>query len=105
MRLIDADELYKTVTEKYHDIRAGGYPYNIVAFHMAQLVKEAPTIETEPVRHGEWLRTPAFRSIDEHKHICSCCGFQMYMTKRVKEMHKYCPHCGSKMDSMPSENI
>lgn len=44
-RYIDADELYETVTKKYSDIVAGCYPYNIVAYDMARLVKEAPTAD------------------------------------------------------------
>ncbi len=47
-RYIDADELYKEVTEKYRDITAGQYPFNIVAFDMAQLVKNAPTVNVVP---------------------------------------------------------
>lgn len=49
MRPIDADELYKEVTEKYRDINAGSYPFNIVAHDMAQLVKNAPTVDAVEV--------------------------------------------------------
>lgn len=52
MRLIDADALYKKVTEKYCDIVAGRYPFNIVAYDMAEMVKNSPTVE--PAR-GEWI--------------------------------------------------
>ena len=52
MRLIDADALYKKVTEEYCDIVAGCYPFNIVAYDMAKMVKNAPPVE--PVR-GEWI--------------------------------------------------
>lgn len=52
MRLIDADALYENVTEKYSDIVAGRYPFNIVAYDMANMVKDAPTVEQ--VR-GEWI--------------------------------------------------
>lgn len=48
-RYIDADALYKVVTEKYYDITAGCYPYNIVAYDMAQLVKNAPTADVVEV--------------------------------------------------------
>lgn len=47
-RYIDADELYETVTKKYSDVVAGCYPYNIVAYDMARLVKEAPTADVVP---------------------------------------------------------
>lgn len=48
-RYIDADALYKVVTEKYYDITAGCYPYNIVAYDMARLVKNAPTADVVEV--------------------------------------------------------
>ena len=46
---IDRDKLYIEVTEKYHDITAGSYPFNVVAHDMAQLVKNAPTEDVVPV--------------------------------------------------------
>lgn len=46
---IDRDKLYTEVTEKYHDITAGSYPFNVVAHDMAQLVKNAPTEDVVPV--------------------------------------------------------
>ena len=49
MRYIDADELYEIVTKKYADIVAGRYPYNIVAYDMAHLVKDAPTADVVEV--------------------------------------------------------
>lgn len=49
MRLIDADALYAEVTERYRDISAGSYPFNIVAYDMAQLVKKTQTVDVVPV--------------------------------------------------------
>lgn len=68
-RLIDADALYKEVTEKYHDINAGHYPFNIVAYDMAQLVKNAPTIDAVELPKGkpgdylEWNNGAGFTRI------------------------------------------
>ena len=42
---ISREALYKEVTEKYRDIVAGPYPYNIVAHDMARLVEEAPAAD------------------------------------------------------------
>ena len=101
MRLIDADALIERC-ERIASIDYNKFASTLSWAHAYETfiieLEDAPTIEAEPVRHGEWVRTHAFHSIDEHKHICSCCGFQMYMTKRVKEMYKYCPKCGAKMD-------
>ena len=51
---IEREALYKEVTEKYHDINGGQYPFNVVAYDMAQLVKSAPTADVvEVVRCSE----------------------------------------------------
>ena len=52
-RCIDADKLYEEVTKKYCDIVAGCYPYNIVAYDMARMVKNAPTVDVAP--KSEWI--------------------------------------------------
>jgi hypothetical protein len=46
---IEREALYKEVTEKYHDINAGSYPFNIVAYDMAQLIKSAPAADVVEV--------------------------------------------------------
>ena len=46
---IEREALYKEVTEKYKDIGAGCYPFNVVAWDMAQLVKKQPTADVQEV--------------------------------------------------------
>ena len=84
MRLIDADVLYKKVTEEYCDIVAGRYPFNIVAYDMANMVKDAPTVE--PVR-GEWIGVE-FDMFFE----CSNCGYSTDY-----RLTNFCPNCGADM--------
>ena len=51
---IEREELLREVTEKYSDIVAGSYPYNIVAYDMANLIRNAPAADVvEVVRCGE----------------------------------------------------
>ena len=80
MRLIDADELIRKIR---HDDKDGIY----------WEIYHAPTIETEPVRHGHW-------TLDRHEHgVCSVC----HMTSVDiigGEFHNYCPNCGAKMDEV-----
>ena len=90
-RYIDADALYEVVTEKYYDIGAGSYPYNIVAYDMAKLVKNAPTADVVEVRHGEWTK-PSMLSDP----CCSRCKRPTKMMFGVLPL--YCPNCGAKMD-------
>lgn len=94
MRLIDADELLKD-------------PLFLLAvdnYGIDQIIEAMPTVNAEPIRHGEWLMD------DESGDIkCSCCGhwsFDMYDEPFVIDGHKgiatimphYCGYCGAKMD-------
>ena len=96
MRMIDADELEKRLEEMRDAYELRGYFDNyIYGFDDAwKLIKDAPAIEGEPVRHGKW------NYIDWGVAVCSMCkkrGFK-------RDYHgndlptKYCPNCGAKMD-------
>lgn len=99
MRLIDADALEKSLTEKGADYTVSMFATSddcniarLVAFECAEEVKNAPAIEAEPVRHGKWVWVR-----DKHNYPmgmkCSECG------RRVKNLgENYCPKCGAKMD-------
>lgn len=52
-----------------------------------QVVKEQPSVEAEPVRHGHWIYTPT----NLLGYVCSECGNGMCR-------FNYCPHCGALMD-------
>ena len=59
-------------------------------------VLDLDIIEAEPVRHGRWIETDYF---DAHKvpiYECSVC-FKEVADHYIK-CHKYCLHCGAKMD-------
>lgn len=66
--------------------------------HFLKMVDDAPTIDAEPVRHGQWLLNmemdrriyPAERVYRGFK--CSLCGRKVRSKKEP-----YC-HCGAKMD-------
>lgn len=70
MRLIDAD--------------AYAFPGDLV---------NEPTIEAEPVKHGDWLLRHEGQG---HYWVCSVCHTNpcIYVTKDTK----YCPNCGARMD-------
>ncbi len=56
-----------------------------------------PTIDYEPVRHGEWVaRKEIFDGEQEPADAigCSQCG----KSQRVFRRTPYCPNCGAKMD-------
>lgn len=94
MRLIDADELLKD-------------PLFLLAvdnYGIDQIIEAMPTVEAEPIRHGEWLMD------DESGDLkCSRCGhwsYDMYDEHMVIDGKigvaainpHYCGYCGAKMD-------
>lgn len=102
MRLIDADALIVLIKKRLKNTAIIGWLCSIIA--------EAPTIEAEPVRHGEWVTDeydsgepeayPAF--LDVH---CSECGYdigaesgQFGWCYGDPFPMSYCPNCGAKMD-------
>ena len=56
------------------------------------LLKKAPTVAAEPVRHGDWVRTsPATWE-------CSVCRAPYRGTPVRPNWSRYCHNCGARMD-------
>ena len=99
MRLIDADALLESgICAEY------GYNDNglllIPMRDVTNSIRNAPTIDAEPVRHGLW-ETREYTTEDDwddwgvinhREEVCSECG------KWQSERSKFCSHCGAKMD-------
>lgn len=70
------------------------------------LIKNAPTADVAPVRHGQWedRENPQWRAY-EIRH-CSVCGWSIHKTKlRNTDLKwKYCPNCGAKLDGEDESN-
>lgn len=85
MRLIDANELRKEIDKQ-------AYPHkdstaNDIYFSILHLLANAPTIDSEPERHGKWIEGA------DGSCMCSECG------KVVRyNIGYYCPNCGAKME-------
>lgn len=82
MRPIDADRALKIVRDQ-----GIAHPN---AYHLTNyatlILREAPTIDVAPVRHGRW------KSYTKNLRECSNCGYV------VSIRYNYCPNCGAKMD-------
>lgn len=103
VRLIDANALLNDLKESAKDARewrdeTQDEEIKIRAeqafgtfIECALRVKNAPTIEAEPVRHGRWINgvSRGMPSI-----YCSECG----STKETICESDYCPDCGARMD-------
>lgn len=61
-------------------------------------LKNEPTIEAEPVRHGEWvMKEILVKSPFAKNAYCSECLEETAYT------HNYCPNCGAKMRGTTDE--
>ena len=79
MRLINAD----TLKEECIDVLVGGGNYESAV--LLEDITNAPTIEAEPVKHGEWETRKGIE-------YCSECN------KSMMWQSNFCPNCGAKMD-------
>ena len=85
MRLIDADALEK---EGIQFETHGG-----ATFIALGTVRCAPTIEAEPVKHGEWIYDEI-----EMEYSCSECGRAAPVGMNGYILSERCHRCGAKMD-------
>ena len=79
MPMIDTDALIPKGTKATDDV---------IAVHNA--IKNAPTIEAEPVRYGRWMCGDYYDIGD----VCSECDWDSGM---VNPTLRYCPNCGADM--------
>lgn len=66
-----------------------------IADWQEKCIKEAPAVDAEPVRHGEWsnYRINGYDGLHPvYETQCSLCGGYARFT------YRYCPHCGARMD-------
>lgn len=60
-------------------------------------LKDAPTIEAEPTKHGKWILNSQYGA------ECSECGtamFEIVGAPYTTFEPNYCPNCGAKMDEV-----
>lgn len=69
---------------------------NFHSYLIVDMLKEAPVIEAEPVRHGKW---------EDNAYIwkCGSCHKWLLVEDGDADMN-YCPNCGAKMDGGTKAN-
>ena len=88
MRPIDADREIRELEK----IIVGGETFTIAVEFAKLILRNAPTVEAEPVRHGKWIR-------DELGERCDICSLYAYRDMFGQPWESpYCPNCGAKMD-------
>ena len=92
MRLIDADALLERIKKDPL------FPL-VEEYGISGVIKAEPTVEAEPVRHGNWIK---YYETDEGRSLrCSKC-LMVFWVGNGREGN-YCPHCGAKMDEGKEE--
>lgn len=80
MRLIDANALITTM-QNYYEYSGR------LCDELANIIGNAPTVETEPVKHGKWIEGDMLE--------CNQCHHRMIVGDGA---YNFCPNCGAKMD-------
>lgn len=106
MRLIDADALIaecETISSAEWNKRAAPISWSHAYDTFIDEIDSTPTIDAVPVVHGRWELGD-----DGKMHCCSCDkvptnkilvgGHAILHIADVKQIMKYCPNCGAKMD-------
>lgn len=98
MRLIDGDELAELYANT-EDTNLDNFSVPIRVIR--QNIKDMPTLDYAPVRHGEWLEdvredrnqvnSLGLAVVRKYGYKCSLCG------RKERTRHEYC-HCGALMD-------
>ena len=95
-RLIDANELIEILAGM--QAVCNSHAELVGISKVWQQVKNMPTIEAEPVRHGKWLVC----GTDEWEHFyalrCSECYGGYHLKYEDTITWRYCPDCGARMD-------
>jgi hypothetical protein len=94
VRLIDAGNVIAWLNVQIEKARRGDLPIDAIAYYgdAVTFVKNLPTIDAEPVRHGRWIDGTSRGSYSIY---CSYCGSH----KETICPSEYCPNCGARMDA------
>ena len=86
--LISREALIK---EMEHGKHPEFYDGQDIANWQMQCIENAPAVDAEPVRHGEWIYQDGEIMLCKTCSLCRCESFDL-------DGAEYCPYCGAKMD-------
>ncbi len=87
-RLLSFERFDREVTGEEH-----------TAEDILMMIQTAPAAKVAPVRHGRWIIfNDGTEDNPQNDHIrCSVCG-QYWSEPKHRQVFRYCPNCGAKMD-------
>lgn len=99
MRLIDADAVIERLNKVYAEDDVFSQGIFCGVSYAIDVVKIAPTIDAEPVKHGVWDNSGRYKFPSGATAVrCSNCGCCLEEYEYVSCNWYYCPVCGAKMD-------
>lgn len=97
MRLIDADEAKLFAKECW--------PSDTIRLPIDAFLDRCPTVDSEPMRHGQWVYDPNGMDFNLGAWVCSECrerNNNLGCMRRINPYQfvgsRFCPNCGAKMD-------
>lgn len=100
MKLIDADSALQSMKIVIDQCKT--LDDTIVAANMIGIVENAPAVDAQPVRRGEWIDDNAGNHDSRDRWVkCSLCGY--HTTDRFSAEYRHCPNCGAKMEESGNE--
>ena len=84
MRMVDAQRENEDRLFTYEEVK--------------KIVRDAPTIDAEPVRHGRFIFEKGDGVALEDGWICTACKFGYHTNVPYFKSFAYCPNCGAKME-------
>lgn len=102
MRLIDADALMEQVNRKKSEVAKARYTdgFNDAILRVRSMIHSAPTVETEPIRHGRCKKSENCEEFWGFYYECKECGcIMMVFDKDFNDLEpRCCPNCKVNME-------
>ena len=98
VRYIDAIKIIKDLQSEYHGMISDE---SLKIYKIIYRLNTEPTADVVEVKHGQWLDTDNFSFHKTPIYQCSVCKREV--TDNYICLHKYCLHCGAKMDGGKAE--
>ncbi len=102
-RYIDAEPLKSEIENTYLDgdsainYRADADGDTLIGkFQVLDIIYDQPTADVQEVKHGKWIFTDHYGYY--HTPIYECSNCKKMVEDNYIHIHKYCLHCGAKMD-------
>lgn len=99
MKMIKVDDVIEYCENDIPPLRAVGQSVAVAALRRVIAVAKEYAIEAEPVKHGVWCKDE--QGYDVYVE-CRECGLNLsvsnYIENEWREILKYCPCCGARMD-------